>query len=190
MAGTPETAGQRARRLMGEIEASNKGTYSKGDVKLILNQFSSMDAPPQADICETCRAPAEVGDLRRGDVFIHKLVGGKVRPWIVLSCDGRVVRAVAMSSGDKVPDCVQAKCRLWPGAWITSTLATVSVEFASAEVTRPYTNLRHLAEVESAILSAYQSQTVSQSQVSSMAEIVRRVRGDEAKPRQAKEAAA
>ncbi|MDE4176375.1 hypothetical protein PXK01_19640 [Phaeobacter sp. PT47_59] len=147
-----ETPRERAKRLMIEVSGSSKETYSKGDVKTMLNSIAgASDGPgraagPISD--EGCRAPACLDELRRGDVFIAKAVGGKVRPWIVLRVTDDVVTAVSMSSGDSAPNMVRSECRYWPGGWIGSTLAQFPIEKALAEVTRPYTNLPHLRAVE------------------------------------------
>jgi len=85
-----ETASKAAKRLMGEIESASKSSYTKGDVKAILNMIAQMEDVEVVAADDTCRGTTSVACLRRGDVFIHKLVGGKVRPWVVL----RLLRAL------------------------------------------------------------------------------------------------
>lgn len=155
-----ETPQQCAKRLMDEIEACKQGTYTKGEVKTLLNHIFMIrpadgrpQGVPESWDADGCRSPARVTSLQRGDVFIAKTVGGKVRPWIVLRVQDEVVSAVAMSSGDKAPRMIQSKCRLWPGGWIGATITLFDVEVAVSEVTRPYTNFAHLAEIEAAVAS-------------------------------------
>jgi hypothetical protein len=151
-----ETAKARAARLMEEVGSGSQERYSRGEVKTILNAVAqSPDAaasePKNGD--EDCRAPASLDELRRGDVFIAKLVGGKVRPWVVLQTNDDVVTAVALSSGDSAPNMTRSECRYWPASWIGSTISQFSIEAAQREVTRPYTNLAHLRAVERQIYS-------------------------------------
>lgn len=147
-----ETASERARRLMKEVDTASLQNYTKGEVKTILNSISQCaDQAPMDDDELGCRGPVKVASLMRGDVFIAKLVGGKVRPWLVLAVDGDFVSAVALSSGDSAPGMVKAKCRYWASSWIGCTVSAFSLDMATREVTRPYTNTRHLAEVERAI---------------------------------------
>lgn len=148
-----ETAVERASRLMREVGEAKRTSYPVGDLKTMLNSIAQAgDGPVKtvpAPICdEGCRAPACLDELRRGDVFISKAVGGKVRPWIVLRISDETVTAISMSSGDKAPNMTRSECRYWPGSWIGSTLAQFPSETALAEVTRPYTNSAHLKEVE------------------------------------------
>lgn len=147
-----ETPRDRAKRFMNEVSESSKETYPKGDVKTMLNNIVGASGIPVRSANnfsdEGCRAPACLDELRRGDVFIAKAVGGKVRPWIVLRAADDVVTAVSMSSGDSAPNMVRSECRYWPGSWIGSTLAQFPIDKALAEVTRPYTNLPHLRAVE------------------------------------------
>lgn len=175
-----ETASQRAARLMREVDGASVGHYTKGEVKTILNSIAACgdDATEVATADEVgCRAPVKLQRLVRGDVFIAKLVGGKVRPWVVLDVSGDSVSALALSSGDTAPGMVKSKCRLWPSSWIGATISAFTVEFAAQEVTRPYTNLRHLAEVERAI-AARHGMTVNRQKpeaVTSIAQIRARV---------------
>lgn len=139
-----------AARLMNEIGSGAKGQYTKGEVKTIMNSIAQA-GDGAVNEAATCRAPVSTDNLLRGDVFIAKAVGGKVRPWIVLNVRDEIVTAVALSSGDTAPAMVRSECRLWPGSWIGSTLSQFSIETAQQEVTRPYTNLSHLRKVERGI---------------------------------------
>lgn len=169
-----ETANKMAARLMVEIETVKKSTYTKGDVRAILNSISQAGNA----IDGTCRAPISLKSLRRGDVFIAKMVGGKVRPWIVLRTDGPNVTALSMSSGDSAPGMVQSKCRLWPSSWIGTTISRFTVEHAAREVVRPYTNLAHLAKIEASIAAGMGMQKVCRKL--SMAKILTNIRGKRA----------
>jgi len=151
---TTETPKQMAERLMGEVERDAKRQYSKGEVKTLLNTIAQRPEPekaaPKPQVIEEgqSRAPTKVEELRRGDVFIAKFVGGKIRPWIVLQVNEKVVTALAMSSGDHAPNMVPSQCRLWPGRWVGTTVSQFPADLAMAEVTRPYTNWAHLRELE------------------------------------------
>lgn len=174
-----ETASDRARRLMKEVDSASLQNYSKGEVKTILNSIAQCsDIPAVDDAALGCRAPAKVATLMRGDVFIATLVGGKVRPWVVLAVDGDFVSAVALSSGESAPGMIKSKCRYWPSSWIGCTVSAFSLEMATREVTRPYTNLRHLAEVERTIAERH-GMKVSRSRgktVQSVGEILTRMK--------------
>ena len=153
-----ETPQERAKRLMLECDTSGKTNYTKGEVKLILNNFAHMAGPafladaPEAD---GCRAPTATDTLRRGDVFIARLVGGKVRPWCVLRVSGDTVVAMAMSTGEHVPGQSLSQCRYWPGSYIGGTVTTFTLDFARQEVTRPYTAAAHLRATERALFEAF-----------------------------------
>lgn len=147
-----ETPQQMAARLMSELDAKQKTSFTRGEVKSILNSIYML--PAISDV--GCRAPAAVEGLQRGDVFIYSNMGGKVRPWIALRVIGDAVSACPISSGDSAPCMIKAQCRLWPGAWIGPTIALFKVENALREVTRPYTNLAHLKEIEALIVLTHQ----------------------------------
>ncbi len=146
-----ETANSMALRLMREVEDAKKPSYAKGEVKTVLNSIAQAGKLETLD--GTCRAPVALKTLRRGDVFIAKVVGGKVRPWITLNVGSEIITAVSMSSGDSAPGMKKSQCRFWPSSWVGSTISAFDMEFASKEVTRPYTNLVHLDEIEASIAS-------------------------------------
>lgn len=125
------------RTVMDAVSDNPKATYTKGDVKTILNQISG-----------TASGTIEVDRLRRGDVFSATLVGGKRRPWLTLSNRRGVVVAVAMSSAEHGPEFRESKCRYWPGSWIGGTVSTFNDHYARKEFMRTYSNHKHLAEVE------------------------------------------
>ena len=135
------------RSVMDQIGTSDKSNYTKGEVRHILNDASQKTGG--------CTSTTDVDKVRRGDVFIHKLVGGKVRPWIVLSVRSGLVAAVSMSSGDSAPRMIKGKCRLWPGSWIGTTVSLFEEDTARQCVSRPYTNSKHLREVEAHIAELY-----------------------------------
>ena len=148
----------RARRLMDEIDTRAQDKFTKGDVKLLLNNIAQMplsQARPEAPDAEGCRAPVLVESIRRGDVFIAKTIGGKVRPWVVLHVSGDVVTATGLSSSESAPGLLPSQCRYWPDAWLGGAVCTFARETATAEVTRPYTARQHLSEVEAAFLSNF-----------------------------------
>lgn len=145
-----ETVKERADRLMGEVEKEAKTHFTKGEVKALINHFAVTNfAPDRGEEADTgCRAPIMLADLSRGDVFIAKVLGGKVRPWITLHVEDGVVTAVPLSSGESAPNMIKAQCRFWPSNWIGTTIAQFHLEVAVQEVSRPYTNRNHLKEVE------------------------------------------
>jgi hypothetical protein len=139
-----------AREMMRGIDENPRANYTAGDVKSMLNRFAGF-----GEAVSSCREPVAVVDLRRGDVFIHKLVGGKVRPWIVLRVSGEFVSAVAMSKSGSARGMIPSQCRLWPDQFIGVTLSAIPFDEAVQEVTRPYTNLPHLGEIERACLESF-----------------------------------
>lgn len=177
---TTETPKALAARLMREVEEKSQANYTKGEVKSILNRIATTrDPASDEDDVGSCRAPATVTELRRGDVFIGRLVGGKVRPWIVLHIADDIVSAVAMSSGDSAPGMTRSECRLWQGSWIGATVTLFKAETAMKEVTRPYTNHRHLAEIEAHVAKIHGMAVVPkvpEKRVVSIAEIAKRIR--------------
>lgn len=139
-----ETSAEMARRLMNDIGESTQGSYTKGEVRTILNAIAMKQDT-------TSENTVPVDRLSRGDVFIGKTIGGKQRPWIVLSCRKGRVCAVALSasgpaSGVRIAD--KSRCRFWPDAWLTATLTVFNEDEARKHVSRPYTNKAHLREVE------------------------------------------
>lgn len=164
-----ETATEMARRLIDEIKEGEKVQFSRGEVNAILNAIAMR---PETDGASGCRAPTTVKELRRGDVFIGAMIGGKVRPWIALRVTDHAVTAVCMSSGDSAPNMIQSKCRYWPSNWIGSTVSQFAPDAAKREVMRPYTNAAHLNEVEKA-LAAKLGFDIPKRKISSMSEIIR-----------------
>ena len=155
-----ETPQERAKRLMLECDTSGKSHFTKGEVKLILNNFANMPAPGTAapavaPDAEGCRAPTTTETLRRGDVFIARHVGGKVRPWCVLRVSGETVVAMAISSSQSVPGQALSQCRYWPGAYLGGTVGTFALDCARQEVTRPYTAAAHLRATERALFETF-----------------------------------
>jgi hypothetical protein len=138
------------------VKDSDQSNYGKRQVEIMI-EAALAKAPANDTFAEpaasTCRDPISVTELQRGDVFIHKLVGGKVRPWVVLKVFEDHVAAVSLSTGESVPGSTRSKCRLWKDSWICPTVTNVSMDFATKEVTRPYTALRHLDEVERDIIA-------------------------------------
>lgn len=161
------------------VEGSDQKQYGAKEITTMINaaieRAPSDDALADSVSQQSCRHTVKVENMRRGDVFIHKLVGGKLRPWIVLEVEETSVVAIAMSSSDCIPNAMKSECRLWAGSWITPTITNVSIELASKEVTRPYTNARHLAEVEKTITDRF-----SPKRIQSIAEILERRKAREA----------
>lgn len=146
-----ESAPEMAKRLMDDIGDATQGSYTKGEVRTILNAIAMKQDT-------TAENTVPVDRLSRGDVFIGKSIGGKQRPWIVLSSRAGRVCAVALStsaplSGVKVAD--RSKCRLWPGSWITAALTVFNEEEARQHVSRPYTNKAHLRVVEEVLAGIF-----------------------------------
>ena len=154
------------------VQRLDQKHYGKREVEKMLDSaISKLEDAGVPDMSETCRGPIQIETLRRGDVFIHKLIGGKVRPWIVLKDKGEFVIAVSMSSSKCIPGAIKSKCRLWPNSWITPTITTVSKEFALKEVTRPYTDHAHLEKIEQDIMRTFEPQRIT-----SIAQILQRMR--------------
>jgi len=148
-----ETLQEKARRFMLELDTLGKSNFTKGDVKLMLNELSqtaseTVRKPVEAEDTRTCREPVVCDNIRRGDVFIGHTVGGKARPWVVLHVAGERVSAMAMSSGQAQGGMFASKCRYWPDSHIGGTISFFRRDVASKEVTRPYTARSHLTEVE------------------------------------------
>ena len=152
-----ETPQERAVRLSSEVDRAQKNSYTPGEVKAILNSISQMPSREVpfgvAEDAGTCRLPVEFPAVRRGDVFIARTVGGKVRPWVTLRVRGEIVYAVALSSKDTSPGVTPSRCRYWPNSFLGITVAAFAMDTARQEVTRPYTAHSHLVEVEEALAS-------------------------------------
>lgn len=148
-----EMAHERAARLALEIGARSSKSMATGEVKSLMESIASLGQREvgAAQIEDTCRAPVKLDALRRGDVFIAKVTGGKARPWVVLAVCGENVSAVTMSSANSAPNLEPSRCRFWPHSWIGTTVSLFEIEYAGREVTRPYTNLPHLREIEHSI---------------------------------------
>ena len=168
-----ELAHERAARLAIKIGNRPTKSMSTGEAKSLMESVASLGGreagSPLSE--ESCRSPVALTELRRGDVFIAKVTGGKVRPWVVLGVIGEHVSAVTMSSKDSAPAVVKTKCRFWPDCWIGTTVSLFDVEYAAREVTRPYTNLAHLREIEQSIARNF-TRTPA---VASMSDIRRRI---------------
>ena len=169
-----ERAHERAARLAREVGARTAKAIPTGEVKTMMESIAilggrDVETAPAVAIDETCRAPITLTELQRGDVFIAKVTGGKVRPWVVLGVCGENVSAVTMSSGPTAPNVVRTKCRLWPNSWIGTTISLFEIEYAAREVTRPYTNLPHLREIEKIIAQGFRPTPADR--VKSLAEI-------------------
>lgn len=145
---TGKTPREFARRMMEHLREKGKDSYAKGDIISMMNEISTAPDYETPDPYDTCRGPFVAKELRRGDVFISTFAGGKVRPWVTLTVQREVVTALAMSSGDKIPNMVKSQCRFWPSSWIAPTVSQWPLEIALQQVTRPYTNLEHLGEIE------------------------------------------
>lgn len=170
-----ETPQAMALRLMNEIKEGDQSSFTKGEVRAILNHIAVCKVGLEYAPNDSAKGTVSTAGVKRGDVFIAHAIGGKIRPWITLRVDGEAVRALAMSSGDKAPDMVKSECHLWPGSWISTTISSFTLQHATQDVSRPYTNLRHLAQVEAQVGEKYGMQ-VRPALVGSLGEIVDRVR--------------
>lgn len=124
---------------------------SHGKVELVSRLERIIESNPEYESSNEERNSSGViqtSKVFRGDVFIHKLVGGKVRPWITLGVFTGYVNAISMSSSNCIPMCQASKCRFWPDSWICPTISLISIEDATKRVTRPYTNIEHIEEFE------------------------------------------
>ena len=143
-----ESPSERATRLMEEVRGSELATYTRGQVIDVLNSVAAAG--------HTCAdSLTTVHHMQRGDVFIAKLVGGKVRPWVTLRVFDALVVAVGLSSGDSAPRMVKSQCRFWPGAWIGTTVSLFNEESVRHSVSRPYTALKHLREIEGGLAGLF-----------------------------------
>lgn len=122
--------------LIEAVEGDAKGTYTRPEVLKLLRAASNI------------RDTIRVEHIRRGDVFWHHLVGGKVRPWLCLRVNDGLVTAVALSSGDKAPRMIQSEARNWPGAWIGTAVCLIEADTARMAVSRPYDNADHINQIE------------------------------------------
>lgn len=143
-----ESPSERAARLIQEVRESDRETYARGQVIDVLNSVAAAG--------HTCAdSLTTVQNMQRGDVFIAKLVGGKIRPWATLRVFDALVAAVGLSSGDSAPRMVKSQCRFWPGAWLGTTVSLFNEEAVRHSVSRPYTNLSHLREIEGQLAALY-----------------------------------
>lgn len=142
----------RADRIMTMVKNAQKQTFSRGELVSILNYIAACSVPDAEDL--GCRAPITVKSIRRGDVFIHKLIGGKVRPWVTLRVDEDHVIALALSHMDHGVGSIPAESPYWAKNWIGMTAAKIKLEDACREVTRPYANAAHLNFVERKVVEA------------------------------------
>lgn len=129
--------------LIAAVEESTTGTYTKAETLSLIKSVS------------TDRDVIEVEQIRRGDVFWHKLVGGKMRPWIALHVNEHSVVAVCLSGGETAAEMTKADCRFWPGDWIGNTISIFRPEEARRAVTRPFTNAQQLADVEAKLIGIF-----------------------------------
>jgi len=144
-----EMAHERAARLAVEIGLRASKSMSTGEAKSLMESVASLGGRDGSQpIEDTCRAPVKLDALQRGDVFLAKVTGGKLRPWVVLGICGGNVSAVTMSSAESAPNVLKSECRFWPDSWIGTTVSLFDMEYACQEVTRPYTNMAHLRQVE------------------------------------------
>lgn len=147
--GPKMSAGKRAGDFLSEVEKNSRKSYSAGDVKQMLNIIKQAPTP-DVETTETAET-----DVRYADVFWSPMAGGKNRPWIALSVRDNLVVAVAMTSYNSVVGAVPSECRLWPSAYIGTTVSVFPQGIARKNVTRPYTNKAHLREVTKAISRIY-----------------------------------
>ena len=142
------TSAERASAFFAEVEASEKKSYFPGDVKTMLNIIKQA---PGSDIEAIETTETAETDVRYGDVFWSPMLGGKNRPWIVLSVRADIVVAVGMTSYDSVVGAIQSECRYWPKSHIGTTVSVFTQDIARRNVTRPYTNKGHLRKVAKSI---------------------------------------
>lgn len=142
-----ETPTERAARFMGLVDENEKKTYSKGEVRHFLNEIQKMRLAESS-------TGVEVQKIKRGDVFMGSMVGGKLRPWVVLHVLEHSVSALAMSgNGESAPQARKSQCRYWPASFLGFTISLFPKNTAMASVTRPYTARAHLTSVERDLVS-------------------------------------
>ena len=143
MAKLMESPTDRAERLVREINADSKETYTRIEVVKLLNAVNA---------CGRVWNALKSGEtVQRGDVFLAKVTGGKTRPWICLSSSDGLITAVGMSSGDHAPKMIASQARYWSSNWIGSTVSMFREKEVREFVTLPYNNRDHLREIERAI---------------------------------------
>lgn len=135
-----ESPADRAERFLSEINANQKEQYGRVEIQHLLKGVIGA-----GDLWNGLR---RIETIQRGDVFIAKVVGGKIRPWIALSSKAGVVSAVAMSSGDRAPRMIKSKARYWAGSWISATVSLFEEAEVRDRVSLPYNNRDHLREIE------------------------------------------
>lgn len=152
-----ETARGRAARLLQLVKTNALETYTKKEVQDLLNLVATAFEPVvSADDAPGCRAPVAMEHVGRGDVFIAKTLGGKVRPWVVLrhhSDDNSVVAIPLSGSEGAPPGMVPSQCPYWPNNFLGSAIVSFDEHVATAEVTRPFTALKQLDQVERSIVA-------------------------------------
>lgn len=142
----------------------------------LIEVLTKLEAMIIHENTETCRSPIRLAKIQRGDVFIAKALGAKPRPWIVLRVAPSGVTALPLSSGGFFANPILSECRLWPESYIGSTIATFTMEEATAEVTRPYTNLAHLADAERDLALSCGMDILPRPRVKNVGEILAKVR--------------
>jgi hypothetical protein len=91
-----------------------------------------------------------VDKVQTGDTFYYKVVGGKVRPWVVLWVRKGVVGAATITHSD-MPFGYACQCRFWVGSFIGPTVTLLDESFIKDKIYLPYTNKKHLTEVRNSI---------------------------------------
>ena len=128
---------------LAKIEESSQDTYRKGEVKVLLNNLN-----PQYIYYS-------VDKLYIGDVFMHKIVGGKVRPWVVMFNRRGLVGAATLTHDLNLAYSYKSECRFYKDSVIGPTLALFEEDRVLDCCLAPYTNKKHLSEVRKSLLGIW-----------------------------------
>lgn len=128
-----------------KVVDSDKGSYTKGEVKHILNNINPQYIYHSLD------------KLRTGDVFMHKVTGGKVRPWVVMFSRKGMVGAITLTHHEELPFSYPSKCRFYSDNVLGPTLSLFEECRILDCCMAPYSNKKHLQEVKKDILGIWGS---------------------------------
>jgi len=126
-----------------KLEDSSQDTYRKGEVKTLLNNLNPQYIYYSLD------------KLRVGDVFMYKLVGGKIRPWVVMFNKKGMVGAATLTHDITLPNSYKSECRFYKDSIIGPTLSIFEEERLLDCCLAPYTNKKHLSEVKRSLISLW-----------------------------------
>lgn len=119
----------------------NKPTYSKSEVKCLVNSVSS----------ETANRPDK---LKIGDVFVN-LVGGKNRPIVIVKVLEDVVLGVPLSTTEDSLNLVQFKSRFFGNNYFSKQVIITKYELAMEKFTGVFDSPRDLNKAKAMLKQFY-----------------------------------